>query len=61
MCQSRSAPVCALLVQQAVAGEEVRQPPKTAALMCGMKEMVSLSTNILIEKGVAADKILLNF
>lgn len=53
--------MCALLVQQAVAGEEVRQPPKTAALMCGMKEMVSLSTNILIEKGVAADKILLNF
>lgn len=53
--------MAAVLSQQAVAGEEVRQPDKTAALMCGMKEMTSLSTNILIEKGVAAEKILFNF
>lgn len=47
--------------QQGLAGDEIRHPGKTAALMCGMKGMTSLSQHILEEKGVAPTRILLNF
>lgn len=54
-------PAAPVLLQQAVAGDDVRTPAKTAVLMCGQKEMTMLSTNILVEKGVAPERILLNF
>lgn len=48
-------------IQQVVEGHELSAPEKTAALLCGMKEMTILTTNILKEKGVDGSRILLNF
>jgi NAD(P)H-flavin reductase len=51
----------ALTLQQAVAGDDLRNPDKTAALLCGMKEMTMLVTKVLTDKGVDPARILLNF
>jgi len=48
-------------VQQGLAGDEIRRPEKTAALLCGMKDMTTLSTHILKQKGVTPERILFNF
>lgn len=48
-------------VQQGLAGDDIRRPDKTAALVCGMKDMANLSTHILKQKGVAPERILFNF
>lgn len=48
-------------VQQGLAGDEIRNPEKTAALLCGMKDMTVLSSHVLKEKGVSPDRILFNF
>ena len=49
------------IYQQAVEGNGIKFPDKTAALLCGMKEMTQLTTGILVEKGVDPSRILLNF
>jgi NAD(P)H-flavin reductase len=48
-------------VQQGLAGDEIRSPEKTAALLCGMKDMTNLSSHVLKEKGVSPERILFNF
>lgn len=47
--------------QQGLAGDEIRHPDKTAALLCGMKGMTTLSQHILLEKGLSPERILFNF
>jgi NAD(P)H-flavin reductase len=47
-------------VQALLAGAEI-DPQRTVACLVGMKEMVNANTEILIQRGVPTDRILLNF
>jgi NAD(P)H-flavin reductase len=47
-------------VQSLLSGVEI-EPQRTVACLVGMKEMVRANTELLVERGIPADRILLNF